>query len=212
MAGKGAYDCKESRCGSDGPSLHFPFRLQHQPEYCGYPGFELFCDSKNKTILTLSNSVRLSVEEIDYMFQQIRLYDPERCLILKLVHLNLSTSPFFLTDEPYSPADYSVFKCSGITAGYWGQQPCASDKAIVAIDSSWSLDDLPPATCKKILEIPSVPYSIENNYLQLRWSNPKCSYCEGLGKDCGFKNYTKQLRTQCLDRPYTTKGINSFQS
>ncbi|XP_009599593.1 rust resistance kinase Lr10-like [Nicotiana tomentosiformis] len=207
MAGKGAYDCKESRCGSDGPSLHFPFRLQHQPEYCGYPGFELFCDSKNKTILTLSNSVRLSVEEIDYMSQQIRLYDPERCLILTLVHLNLSTSPFFFTVEPYLRlADYSVFKCSGITADYQTQQPCASDKAIFAIDSSSYLYYLPPTTCKKILEIPSVPYEIVYNYLQLRWSNPECRYCEGLGKDCGFKNYTKQLRTQCLDRPYTTKA------
>ncbi|OIT08576.1 PREDICTED: rust resistance kinase Lr10-like [Nicotiana attenuata] len=203
MAGEGTYDCRESRCGSDGPSIHFPFRIQHQPEYCGYPGFELFCDSKNKTILTLSNSVRLSVEEIDYMSQQIRLYDPESCLILKILHLNLSTSPFFFTDE----ADYSIFKCSGIfPADYLVEQPCASDKAIFAIESSMSLGFLPTATCKKILEIPSVPFEIAYNYVYLHWSNPECRYCEGLGKDCGFKNYTKQLRTQCLDRPSTTKA------
>ncbi|KAK6802597.1 hypothetical protein RDI58_000377 [Solanum bulbocastanum] len=61
MVGDGAYDCRESRCGSYGPSIHFPFRLRHQPEYCGYPGFELSCDRENQTILKLPNSLILSV-------------------------------------------------------------------------------------------------------------------------------------------------------
>uniref|UniRef100_A0A1U7VY09 RING-H2 finger protein ATL20-like n=1 Tax=Nicotiana sylvestris TaxID=4096 RepID=A0A1U7VY09_NICSY len=101
---------------------------------------------------------------------KISLYDPECCLILKLVHLNLSTSPFFFTVEPYlTLADYSVFKCSGIPEDYLDQQPCTSDKAIFAIDSSSSLYYLPPTTCKKIIEIPSVPYDIVYNDLQLRW-------------------------------------------
>nr|XP_025885302.1 rust resistance kinase Lr10-like isoform X2 [Solanum lycopersicum] len=207
MVGDGAYDCSESRCGIDGPSIHFPFRLRHQPEYCGYPGFELSCDRKNQTILTLPNSLILSVGEIDYMSQQISLYDPEDCLILNILHLNLSASPFsFPVHEPYfTLIDFSVFKCSGMPADYQNQYPdCASDKAIFAV--SYNLETLPPTTCKKIHEIPSIPYYTTTSLIRLSWFTPMCIYCEGLEMDCGFKNYPKQLTTQCFDRPFTTKG------
>ncbi|KAK4736689.1 hypothetical protein R3W88_000386 [Solanum pinnatisectum] len=159
MVGDGAYDCRESRCGSYGPSIHFPFGLCHQPEYCGYPGFELSCDRENQTILKFPNSLILSVGEIDYMSQQISLYDPERCLILKLLHLNLSASPFFFTvHKPYlTLGDFSIFKCSDLPADYRNiGTACASDKAIFAV--YYSLNSLPPTTCKKIHEIPSIPF------------------------------------------------------
>ncbi|KAK4339131.1 hypothetical protein RND71_040593 [Anisodus tanguticus] len=67
----GGNDCRESRCNRDGPSIHFPFTLQHQPEHCGYPGFELSCNNA-MTILTLLNSLKLLVEDIDYVSQEIR--------------------------------------------------------------------------------------------------------------------------------------------
>ncbi|KAK4736678.1 hypothetical protein R3W88_000375 [Solanum pinnatisectum] len=207
MVGDGAYDCSESRCGSNGPSIHFPFRLRHQPEYCGYPGFELSCDRENQSVLTLPNSLTLSVREIDYMSQQIRLYDTEGCLILKLLHLNLSASPFFFTvDKPYLRlVDFSIFKCSDLPAYYLHRGPmCASDKAIFAVYDS--LNSLPPATCKKIHEIPSILFDTFDSSIRLSWLNPICKYCEGLEMDCGFKNYTKPLTTQCFDRPFTTKG------
>uniref|UniRef100_M1APE5 RING-type E3 ubiquitin transferase n=1 Tax=Solanum tuberosum TaxID=4113 RepID=M1APE5_SOLTU len=208
MDGEGAYNCSVSRCGRHGPRIHFPFRLHHQPEYCGYPGFELSCDLKNRTILILPNSLTLIVEEIDYMSQQIRLSDPERCLILKLLHLNLSESPFsFTVAEPYLTLEnISIFKCSGMPAYYRNYySDCASDKTLFAV--SYSLYSLPHTTCIKIHEIPSygmTTYSV----IRLSWLNTNCSYCEGLEKDCGFKNYTKQLTTQCFDRPFTTKGID----
>ncbi|KAJ8574472.1 hypothetical protein K7X08_026277 [Anisodus acutangulus] len=140
------------------------------------------------------------------MSQRIELYDPECCLSLKLLRLNLSASPFnFTVDEPYiTLVDYSIFKCSGLPADYQDvSQACASDKEIFAI--YYSLDSLPPTTCKKIHDIPSVPYGIDSSYLSLSWSNP-VRYCEGREKDCGFKNYAKQLSTQCFNRPFTTKG------
>ncbi|KAH0729116.1 hypothetical protein KY289_000304 [Solanum tuberosum] len=206
MVGDGAYDCSEPRCGSYGPSIHFPFRLRHQPEYCGYPGFELSCDRENQTILTLPNSLILYVEEIDYMSQKISLSDPERCLILNILHLNLSASPFsFTVDEPYLTLEnISIFKCSGMPAYYRNYYSvCASDKTLFAVSDC--LYSLPHTTCIKIHEIPSygmTTYSV----IRLSWLNTNCSYCERLEKDCGFKNYTKQLTTQCFDRPFTTKG------
>ncbi|XP_049385691.1 rust resistance kinase Lr10-like [Solanum stenotomum] len=207
MVGVGAYNCSEFRCGSDGPSIHFPFRLRHQPEYCGYPGFELSCDRENQTILTLPNSLTLIVEEIDYMSQQISLSDPERCLILNILHLNLSESPFsFTVDEPYLTLEnISIFNCSGMPADYRNYfTDCASDKTIFAV--SYSLAYLPPTTCKMILEIRSIPFGAIYSWIRLSWLNPICKYCEGLEMDCGFKNYTKQLTTQCFNRPFTTKG------
>ncbi|KAG5628924.1 hypothetical protein H5410_000641 [Solanum commersonii] len=200
MVGEGAYNCSVSRCGRHGPRIHFPFRLHHQPEYCGYPGFELSCDLKNRTILILPNSVTLIVREIDYMSQQIRLFDPERCLILKLLHLNLSESPFsFTVDENHHT---SFFNCSN--GENYQFTDCASDKSIFAVSDT--LNSLPPTACKKIHEIPLIFFDTFDHFIRLSWLKPICKYCEGLEMDCGFKNYTKQLTTQCFNRPFTTKG------
>ncbi|GLT57769.1 hypothetical protein SLA2020_307180 [Shorea laevis] len=37
----------ESRCGGHGPAIRFPFRLNSQPDHCGYPGFNLSCIDTN---------------------------------------------------------------------------------------------------------------------------------------------------------------------
>lgn len=40
----GQNECKVTRCKHDGPIIRFPFRTKDQPEHCGYPGFQLYCD------------------------------------------------------------------------------------------------------------------------------------------------------------------------
>ncbi|XP_033513853.1 rust resistance kinase Lr10-like [Nicotiana tomentosiformis] len=207
MFGEGANDCKESRCNSDGPSIRFPFRLQHQPQHCGYPGFELSC-TNNKTILsTLPNSLILIVEDIDYASQEITLYCPTSC-ILNLLYFNFSASPFLFNDEPLL-CNFSIFSPSGISNSDFGSQDCSatSDPGLIALSNLEPLKDyLGSSHYKKIAEISSVPCDLSYYPLRMSWLNPKCGDCEGLGMDCGFKNYSNQLGTKCFDRPSTTKG------
>ena len=53
--GEGHNRCPQLRCREDGAAIRFPFRLKdRQPDqYCGYPGFDLYCNDKNDTVLEL---------------------------------------------------------------------------------------------------------------------------------------------------------------
>ncbi|KAF2322207.1 hypothetical protein GH714_008631 [Hevea brasiliensis] len=76
-------ECKESKCGSHGPAVRFPFRIKgHQPDHCGYPedGFHLSCSERKETVLELPNSVKLSINKIDYFSQVISASDPQGAL------------------------------------------------------------------------------------------------------------------------------------
>ncbi|XP_012834000.1 PREDICTED: putative RING-H2 finger protein ATL21A [Erythranthe guttata] len=88
-------DCMPTSCRKHGPTIQFPFRRKNQqPERCGYPGFDLFCDYKNDTVLVLPFSVNVIVKKINYASQRVDVYDQEQCFPQKLPHLNLSASPF----------------------------------------------------------------------------------------------------------------------
>jgi hypothetical protein len=84
--------CNESRCGHHGPPIRFPFRLNSQPEHCGYPGFNLSCVDTKHTVLELPISVKLFVKKIDYKSQVIHLYDQHHCLPRQLQGLDLNHS------------------------------------------------------------------------------------------------------------------------
>ncbi|KAK4485333.1 hypothetical protein RD792_007970 [Penstemon davidsonii] len=78
-------DCRPTRCHKSGPIIRFPFRLiGRQPEYCGYPGFDLSCNSPNSLefdfqfpIRALTRNIVLpilakaKVQSIDYQSQEI---------------------------------------------------------------------------------------------------------------------------------------------
>ncbi|KAF8037747.1 hypothetical protein BT93_B0552 [Corymbia citriodora subsp. variegata] len=57
-------DCVPHRCGDQ--EISYPFRHIEQPNYCGYPGYELGCDGYN---------LILSMESLEY----------------RVIHMNMST-------------------------------------------------------------------------------------------------------------------------
>ncbi|KAH0718187.1 hypothetical protein KY285_014218 [Solanum tuberosum] len=197
--------CEDSSCKSDGPIVHFPFRLSHQPKHCGYPGFELHCNNKNDTILELPSSVHLVVEKIDYVSQQIHLYDPDQCIAAKLPKLNLSQSNFrnaddltvlFNCSEPFTDSnDGYLVPCLG-SSGY----------QVHAVTSTLSLDFLLSGPCTKIHQYPYSDSTFGENKLQLNWPIPLCGNCEFKGMDCGLKDGTKLSGTHCFNRNMTHKG------
>ncbi|CAN4078455.1 unnamed protein product [Withania somnifera] len=180
--------CEDSLCKNDGPTIHFPFRLSHQPKHCGYPGFEL-----------------RFVEQIDYVSQKIHLYDPDECIASKLPKLNLSQSDFRNADDATV-----LFNCSvALTENYGGYLvPClgSSGYQVRAVSSDFSLDSL-SGTCTKIHQYPYSGYTFFSDKLQLNWSIPLCGNCESKGMDCGFKDGIKLLETHCFNRTMTQKGV-----
>ncbi|XP_059289762.1 rust resistance kinase Lr10-like [Lycium ferocissimum] len=207
--------CEDSRCKTHGPIIHFPFRLSHQPKHCGYPGFELQCNSQGDTILELPSSVHLVVEEIDYVSQQIHLYDPDGCIAAKLPQLNLSQSHLKYLEYVEDPT--VLFNCSEPFTrdygGYFGslvQCLGSSGYDIYAVSSTTSLRFLPGA-CTKIHQYPYTESAFTDKKLQLNWSIPLCGNCESKGMDCGFKDRTKLLETHCFNRTMTHKGIITKQ-
>ncbi|KAH0719371.1 hypothetical protein KY285_015402 [Solanum tuberosum] len=204
--------CEDSSCKSHGPIVHFPFRLSHQPKHCGCDlGFELHCNNKKDTILELPSSVHLVVEKIDYVSQQIHLYDPDQCIAAKLPKLNLSQSNFTNDDDttdlfncsaPFSDNnyDYYLVPCLG-SPGY----------QVHAVTSTSRLQYFLSGPCTKIHQYPYSDSTFGENKLQLNWSVPLCGNCESKGMDCGFKDGTKLLETHCFNRTITQKGIKSKQ-
>lgn len=199
--------CPNSWCKNDGPVIHFPFRLGHQPKRCGYPGFELHCNHKNDTILELPSSVHLVVEKIDYVSEQIYLNDPDQRIASKLPKLNLSQSNFRNADDPTVLFNCSAAGLEHHIGGYL--VPClgSSGYQVYAVSSTSSLYPFLSTPCTKIHQYPYSVSTFVENKLQLSWPKSLCGYCESKGMDCGFKDGIKLLETLCFNRTMNTKGI-----
>ncbi|XP_073286339.1 rust resistance kinase Lr10-like [Primulina huaijiensis] len=206
--GAGNDECLPTRCRKDGPKFQFPFRHKYlQPQHCGYsPAFDLYCDEEKKeTVLELPFSAKVMVHEIDYVFQTVNIYDPERCLLQKI--LNLSASPFQFPNY-YSLVDYILFNCSSPPSPFLDNIHCYSDSKYqafaVPIDTSLIEDPYLLSSCTKLHKISSVPRQmIYEQDLTLNWSKPACGQCESQGKLCSYKNYTRGHQLRCVDKPYT---------
>lgn len=211
--GAGTDNCLPTRCRKDGPKIQFPFRHKYlQPLHCGYsPGFDLYCDDeKNETVLELPFSERVMVQKIDYVFQTVHIYDPERCLLQKM--LNLSASPFQVPNY-YPLQDYILFNCSTPPDSYlYYNLPCYNDSKYqafaVPIDSYQINDPYSFISCTKLHKISSIPEQmIDAQDLMWSWTKPACGHCESQGKLCSFKNYTRGHQLRCVNIPDTKQGI-----
>lgn len=185
------------------PAIKFPFRHKdHQPTHCGYPGFDLYCDQKNQTVIELPSSVKLLVKNINYKSQEIHVYDQHGCLPIQLPHLNLSASPFQF--RSYHLRDYTTFNCSQSYYYRWSpiRAPCLGtlDYQVLAVSSDYFVFDDHLLSCTKIHDISSVPDEIFHKHVtHLQWSYSTCADCEANGKKCRLmKTNNKELETQCF--------------
>ncbi|KAL2550747.1 putative RING-H2 finger protein [Forsythia ovata] len=188
--------CSSSACSWGEAIVRFPFRLENRhPKQCGYPGFDLFCDSLNQTVLELPNSGKFSIQAIDYETQNIWINDPEYCLPKRLLTLNLSGSPF--TGVFYQ--DFTLFNC---TSDYRRYQldpiACLSGKnyTVFASSDERAISFL-ASECNLIATV-AVPVqwtffepvmsSDLGGDLVLRWAAPLCGRCESRGGRCRLKS------------------------
>nr|DAD19201.1 TPA_asm: hypothetical protein HUJ06_020664 [Nelumbo nucifera] len=207
--------CSSSMCGDNGLTVRFPFRIKamQRQQHCGYPGFDLSCSSNlGKTILKLPFSGGFWVKKIDYVRQEIRIGDPGNCLPRRLLHLNLSGSPF--KGEFYQT--YQFFNCSSDFPGFqFDYIPCLSSSTHMVFATSYiPFAGYVPATCDLISTV-SIPVVWQEDYesnfgrfplfelsneLQLTWDSPNCGDCEARDGKCGFMT-NSTLETGCFDVP-----------
>ncbi|PSS34253.1 RING-H2 finger protein [Actinidia chinensis var. chinensis] len=207
--------CMPTRCRNHGPTIRFPFRIKgHQPEHCGYPGFDLSCTDQSKhPVLELPFSVNVSVNKINYTSQTIYVSKPHGCFPRLFPNLSL-ISPFqFTIDYDYQFHNYrhnyykefGFLNCSKSQLppgerGYYGIQiACLGDK--VYARSSFRALQLP---CRKMYDMTLTQDILDNRtfgILPLNWTKPTCGNCEAGGKYCRLKNNSREHETECFDKP-----------
>ncbi|KAJ9139771.1 hypothetical protein P3X46_030475 [Hevea brasiliensis] len=207
--GVGLNECQESRCGKHGPPIRFPFRLKNrQPEFCGFPGFDLSCTETQDTLLELPTSVKLYINTIDYASQVIFASDPNNCLPRQLLNFNLSNSPFKFGER--FQYDYVFFNCTSIDRKIYLSMPCLSVTGydVHAFVTDGFVSSLALTSCTKMYNVSSVPMEFisRDNTLHLKWSKPACGFCEAQDKYCRLKNSTR-FETECFDKPKSSRGI-----
>ena len=201
--------CQISMCGHKSIPIRFPF--QQEDQNCGYPGFNLSCNGQSIPVLKLPSSGEFFVRSIDYMMQQIQLYDPDNCLPRRLLLFNLSASPFFAA---YSQI-YTFLSCPSQfpkPAGFTAVDCLGSPTNSVLATSSAGLANSMPPSCKIIATL-AVPVAWPDHFgegfsgtgglngdLRLRWNVPDCGACEAQGSLCGFKSNSSQ-EIGCFDFP-----------
>ncbi|KAA8533620.1 hypothetical protein F0562_030946 [Nyssa sinensis] len=202
--GAGQDECSETSCRDNGPAIRFPFRLKdHQPDRCGYPGFDLSCSQSNDTLLHLPFSAKVSVQKINYKSQSVHVNDPDGCLLLQLTNLNYSAFHLQLQDNYYY--NYTLFNCTSTQRASLIPISCLSSPGY-QVYAAYSIDfisDLPLLSCSKMYEIFSFPSGIFGKKFDvpLNWSKPICGHCEEQGKYCRLKNNSTQHEAECFDIP-----------
>ncbi|KAF7828137.1 putative RING-H2 finger protein ATL21A [Senna tora] len=108
--------CKTTYCGNPevGPPIQHPFYLRGTNETnCGLSGFELFCNEKSQTMLTLPKGGDLLVKAISLEQRKLWVNDPQDCLLARFVHdLDFQDSLFQWTSIYLDPQILNFLNCS----------------------------------------------------------------------------------------------------
>ncbi|XP_021846655.2 RING-H2 finger protein ATL20-like [Spinacia oleracea] len=86
--------------------IQFPFSVpENQTTRCGFPGFDLSCNSDGQTLFPLGEAGHLIVGEISYMDQILLVSDPNQCIPKRVIELNHrwpSSFRFYPYESPYT--------------------------------------------------------------------------------------------------------------
>ncbi|PHU09733.1 hypothetical protein BC332_21593 [Capsicum chinense] len=220
------YDCPpDSTCGNNRFDIRFPFGLQgpQNLRHCTYPGFNLKCNNRGRATLNVPGAGNFYVRDIDYLTQEIQLYDPFNCLPKRLTEFQIpSSSPF----RAVYYRNYTFLTCStDLVTSRINVIGCMSNSTISTLaTSSMSLAremiTLYNCSVNSTLSLPfswtseyePVFSSDLNNDLVLTWDEPNCQDCEAKRDRCGFKNATTG-EVRCFDAPGTgsTKIMKIFR-
>ncbi|GMI98983.1 Arabidopsis Toxicos en Levadura 21 [Hibiscus trionum] len=216
-----AAPCSVPRCAKNKVPIRFPFRLQgKQPGNCGYPGFDLRCESQYMVYLKLPYSGEFFVRHINYLDQQIDLYDPDDCLPKRLLSLNLSGSPFVAVFRQ----NYTFLNCpTQVTKSRFNAIDCLSNStnSVLATSSTRLANKMVSSSCRIITTLP-IPVSwlatddeeftaALDADIQLTWNAPQCGDCEEHRGICGLKSNNSE-EIDCFHTPRRQgEGLHVFR-
>ncbi|CAL8162280.1 unnamed protein product [Prunus armeniaca] len=184
----GHEDCRETRCGLEGPAIRFPFRVKgRQPIHCGIRGFDLSCTDDNRTVLEMPSSAKLSIYEINYRSHAIGATLSDSCSPSEIFNNNgsspfefvgrasfFSCPPSTVRDEYCSVSDEYCFpygpSCLARVSPCHGNHP--GNHIYVVIEDSCTLDQLPLVSCIKVHSYTSDPADASQIQDQMRiWAS-----------------------------------------
>ncbi|KAI3812802.1 hypothetical protein L1987_17514 [Smallanthus sonchifolius] len=188
----GTNECRPASCSPTGPQVRFPFRIRGlQPRHCGFPGFDLSCTKRNRTILHLTSSRSYIVNRISYG-EQIIYIDPEFCRPKRIGDFSLTGTPFDFS----SIRSYTFYNCSLQKSDLDFKFPAVPlpclgnvNHSVIAVRNGLIPEGETPENCQNIAVI-SVPirwYGDVKEELELIWFTPFCRSCEIEGRRCGLK-------------------------
>ncbi|KAL8201015.1 hypothetical protein R6Q57_012354 [Mikania cordata] len=188
----GGNDCRPASCSPTGPQVRFPFRIRgRQPHHCGFPGFDLSCNKRNRTVLHLTSSRSYIVNKISYR-KQIIYINPQFCRRKRIGEFSLTGTPFDFS----SNKSYTFYNCSLQKSNPDYKFPMVplrclgsvNHSVIVVRRSGLNPEGETPKNCQDMVVI-SVPIKWHNDIveeLELMWITPFCRYCEAEGRICGL--------------------------
>ncbi|XP_040985945.1 rust resistance kinase Lr10-like [Juglans microcarpa x Juglans regia] len=195
----------EEHCGSSGLPIKFPFRLNTQPEHCGYPRFNLSCTGRNEIQLQLPNLVKFIVAKIDYQSQRIQVSDPDKCFPKQLQQVK-SYDPFNYTNK--SAGDFALYSCHPPERDSYGELiPCLTKPGqnVYAFPSEQDITNLPLASCTKMYNLRSFPVTPGgDDMLELEWVIPNCRDC-AKNQTCRLKRNGTETETECFPKTHKDK-------
>lgn len=205
-------DCQPQYCGSNPLPIRFPFSLQgQQPPHCGLPDFVLTCSGQESRgpgipVLNLPDVGNFSVREINYLMQEIRLYDLNGCLPSKLINLSRSSPSASLFAAAYAQ-NFTFLSCPRGSTRLATVECLGNSTAEVVATSSEDLARSMSGNCSTMYTVPVPESWSENNWLssglsgdlRLTWSSPDCRWCESQGGVCGYDQNSSSSQIVCYD-------------
>ncbi|KAI4357753.1 hypothetical protein L6164_001684 [Bauhinia variegata] len=228
--------CVPKSCG-DGQNISYPFYIKGvQPEFCGYPNFDLSCSKNGHPILNLSNTAYI-VQKISYQDESIRVSDPNFSLSNTTSCVNLAknfTYPGFRFSVV--PNQTEMFLFFGCDLGTFPQRllkyqvGCSAENLTRSVlgltgddgDFGFVSRSCNGGTVKAMVENASISEnegilgSIKRGFL-LKWAATNCSECMRSGGKCGFDRGKYSFQCFCPDRPHawdcddTAENGNGYQ-
>ncbi|XP_070673866.1 rust resistance kinase Lr10-like isoform X2 [Malus domestica] len=194
--------CEKSKCGDHGEAIHILFRRGHP---CS-PTSDCHANEDDYGQEHRVVVVKFLVKRIDYKHQEVQVYQPRNCLLLKPsevdnINISLPASQFYLQES--MPSNATLFHCPAERELNGAKVPCISGPGyrVYAIESSYETMDYPLLeSCTKMYDVLAIPqmyyYGLEDT--NLKWKKPNCTECEAEGKKCRIKYNHTNTEIQCV--------------
>ncbi|KAJ0615806.1 putative wall-associated receptor kinase, galacturonan-binding domain-containing protein [Helianthus annuus] len=200
--------CQPVSCGRI--QIRSPFRIiDRQPSSCGSPGFDLYCNKQNQTLIRLPSSRSYTVNQINYNSHIIYI-DQDFCKRNEINDLNVTGTPFVFPNLQ----TYTFYNCSIQNSSLVYPSvpfPCLSSRnhSVIAVRPEFFSHRRMPSRCKVINMISvSVPINGDiRSDVELMWFDPCSESCENEGESIFSTTYF--YRVKCHFSPC---GLDYFVS